>query len=225
MDFINRPEVVSAVQLRPDTWSEVCELAHRLHLEIRGGFLDGGGNLAMTPPPDIENPQMGAILSNPHLNQRMVKEGDWIAGTRPSRKILILTNDEFLAHYRPLDEAWAGVRDAIEPPSPKPSGEGLLKKLRDLDDDKRLSDSRFREVLRRVLDLYEKTWSKHRRCDVCGWPLASDEKDGCVPGNCSYRPAQGSTEWHRIRARRDELKREHDEFMAVAGKLLGEETA
>lgn len=26
------------------------------------------------------------------------------------------------------------------------------------------------------------------RCDVCGWPLAKDPKDGCVEGNCSQRP-------------------------------------
>ncbi len=31
------------------------------------------------------------------------------------------------------------------------------------------------------------------KCPVCGWPLASTAKEGCVPGNCSYRgsdPAQ-----------------------------------
>ncbi len=26
------------------------------------------------------------------------------------------------------------------------------------------------------------------RCDVCGWPLATNVTDGCVPGNCSQRP-------------------------------------
>jgi hypothetical protein len=26
------------------------------------------------------------------------------------------------------------------------------------------------------------------RCAVCGWPLTTDIKDGCVRGNCSQRP-------------------------------------
>jgi hypothetical protein len=26
------------------------------------------------------------------------------------------------------------------------------------------------------------------RCDVCGWPLREQMKDGCVKGNCSMRP-------------------------------------
>lgn len=27
------------------------------------------------------------------------------------------------------------------------------------------------------------------RCRVCGWPLAESADRGCVPGNCSQRPA------------------------------------
>lgn len=27
------------------------------------------------------------------------------------------------------------------------------------------------------------------RCQVCGWPLVERIEDGCVPGNCSMRPA------------------------------------
>lgn len=27
-----------------------------------------------------------------------------------------------------------------------------------------------------------------KRCPICEWPLADDPKDGCVEGNCSYRP-------------------------------------
>lgn len=27
------------------------------------------------------------------------------------------------------------------------------------------------------------------RCPVCGWPLRADVTLGCVPGNCSMRPA------------------------------------
>ena len=45
------------------------------------------------------------------------------------------------------------------------------------------------------------------RCEVCGWTLARTAEDGCVPGNCSYRPADGSLEAARIRNRRAELAR------------------
>jgi hypothetical protein len=41
-----------------------------------------------------------------------------------------------------------------------------------------------------------------RRCRICGWHLALDRKDGCVAGDCSYRPAQGSDEWSVICLRR-----------------------
>jgi hypothetical protein len=26
------------------------------------------------------------------------------------------------------------------------------------------------------------------RCERCGWPLADNPKEGCIPGNCSMRP-------------------------------------
>ena len=43
------------------------------------------------------------------------------------------------------------------------------------------------------------------RCQVCDWPLAESADNGCVTGNCSYRPEQGSPEWHRIERRRAAL--------------------
>lgn len=43
------------------------------------------------------------------------------------------------------------------------------------------------------------------RCPVCDWPLASTLKDGCVPGNCAYRPDPDSTEGRRIAERRRQL--------------------
>ena len=39
------------------------------------------------------------------------------------------------------------------------------------------------------------------RCPRCGWPLAKSIREGCVPGNCSYRPKEGSEEWKRMRDR------------------------
>ena len=26
------------------------------------------------------------------------------------------------------------------------------------------------------------------RCPVCNWPMKEKMEDGCIPGNCSYRP-------------------------------------
>jgi len=43
------------------------------------------------------------------------------------------------------------------------------------------------------------------RCDVCGWPLAQRREDGCVPGDCAYRPHEGTDEWFRIKARREAI--------------------
>lgn len=39
------------------------------------------------------------------------------------------------------------------------------------------------------------------RCYVCGWPLAASRKQGCVAGDCSYRPLQGTPEHDRIKDR------------------------
>ena len=48
--------------------------------------------------------------------------------------------------------------------------------------------------------------SKETRCEICGWPLGKSLEDGCIPGNCSYRPGYGSPEYYRIKARIEELK-------------------
>lgn len=42
-------------------------------------------------------------------------------------------------------------------------------------------------------------------CEVCGWTLAESREKGCVQGDCSYRPTDGTDEWFRIRARREAL--------------------
>jgi len=49
-----------------------------------------------------------------------------------------------------------------------------------------------------------------KRCEICDWPLATRIEDGCVPGNCSYRPKEGSDEHRRIRERRESLARGED---------------
>ena len=43
------------------------------------------------------------------------------------------------------------------------------------------------------------------RCPICCWPLAKSREEGCVLGDCSYRPDRGSPEWHRIQRNRQAL--------------------
>jgi hypothetical protein len=38
--------------------------------------------------------------------------------------------------------------------------------------------------------------------------MAERMEDGCVPGNCSYRPEQNSPEWYRIQRNRQALAEE-----------------
>jgi hypothetical protein len=45
------------------------------------------------------------------------------------------------------------------------------------------------------------------RCVICDWPIAERREEGCVPGDCSYRPCEGSAEWYRIKQRRADLAR------------------
>lgn len=45
-------------------------------------------------------------------------------------------------------------------------------------------------------------------CPICDWPLRQSVDEGCVVGNCSYRPEQGSPEYHRIQQRKQRLAEE-----------------
>ena len=36
------------------------------------------------------------------------------------------------------------------------------------------------------------------RCAICSFPLAASADKGCVIGNCSYRPHEGTAEHERI---------------------------
>lgn len=57
-----------------------------------------------------------------------------------------------------------------------------------------------------------KPWQpREGRCDICDWTLAESRDKGCVPGDCSYRPTEGTDEWLRIKARRVEVERQRVE--------------
>lgn len=47
---------------------------------------------------------------------------------------------------------------------------------------------------------------QHARCPVCDWLMAPSADEGCVPGNCCYRPEYGSPEYRQIQERRRELQ-------------------
>jgi hypothetical protein len=59
------------------------------------------------------------------------------------------------------------------------------------------------EINRRLAALTEAAQEKPdpTRCVVCGWPLAESRKQGCVAGDCSYRPTPGTPEHDRIKDR------------------------
>jgi hypothetical protein len=42
------------------------------------------------------------------------------------------------------------------------------------------------------------------RCPICDWPLAASTREGCVAGNCSYRPSDPA-EQARLRLRRRDV--------------------
>jgi hypothetical protein len=46
--------------------------------------------------------------------------------------------------------------------------------------------------------------TERQRCPVCDWPMAETQAEGCVPGDCSYRP-DDPTEQRRISERRKAL--------------------
>ena len=39
------------------------------------------------------------------------------------------------------------------------------------------------DIAKRVED-----WLSRGRCGACGWTLAASASEGCVPGDCAYRP-------------------------------------
>lgn len=59
------------------------------------------------------------------------------------------------------------------------------------------------------------------RCPICCWPLAATREDGCVPGDCSYRPREGSDEWHRIQRNRKALTERQSHRLDPEGGIPG----
>ena len=78
MKFKKKPVIIDAVQLRWDTWSEMCEHADVGGLQNgkpEGGFVNIDGSFTDTPKTD--NAKMG--LAIPTLEGLMIEsENDWI---------------------------------------------------------------------------------------------------------------------------------------------------
>lgn len=59
------------------------------------------------------------------------------------------------------------------------------------------------------------------RCEICGWPLVWDPKDGCVDGNCSYRPREDTDEWRRVQRNRKALAEKQSRRLDPEGGIPG----
>lgn len=59
-------------------------------------------------------------------------------------------------------------------------------------------------MIRSLSEVVEST--KKLQCPICGWPLEDSIEKGCIPGNCSYRPAEGSDEYRRIEKRKEDIQ-------------------
>lgn len=53
---------------------------------------------------------------------------------------------------------------------------------------------------KRLID--EAKTSTPERCPICEWPLADSREKGCVTGDCSFRPRDGTYDYYRIKERR-----------------------
>lgn len=63
------------------------------------------------------------------------------------------------------------------------------------------------------------------RCLVCDWPYAESREQGCAPGDCSYRPTEGTDEHRRITARRAALSLTPKEMEHIASRDMGSSVA
>jgi hypothetical protein len=53
-------------------------------------------------------------------------------------------------------------------------------------------------------------WFPDDRCQVCGWPLAKSRDQGCVVGDCSFRPQEGTESYRITQLRRKALAERAD---------------
>lgn len=59
------------------------------------------------------------------------------------------------------------------------------------------------------------------RCSVCNWPFSTSGGGCAAPDACGYRPSQGSPEWPRLHAKREQVTR----ALAARAALLAALTA
>jgi hypothetical protein len=94
-------------------------------------------------------------------------------------------------------EKWIEYREGLIAVGLKPeSDRAMLKEASNCADAMREWRSANRPPLPPASDLDKP------RCEICDWPLSESADHGCVPGNCSYRPREGTAEHRRIQDRR-----------------------
>lgn len=73
------------------------------------------------------------------------------------------------------------------------------------------------------MTLHVSTDPRFNRCLPCGFPLKASAADGCVPGDCSFRPSSpgDQAEWEATSARRDQAQEIFDAIRATLVEFLG----
>lgn len=78
MKFRKKPVVIEAVQLRWDTWNDICDFVPRPWFE-RGVYLDESGEVL---PDDKSSGRIGLLINTLESNQitgsLLATQGDWI---------------------------------------------------------------------------------------------------------------------------------------------------
>jgi hypothetical protein len=121
-------------------------------------------------------------------------------------------------------KAWGGVAGLREILSTKfAPADGLMIEAKDPEQlylEREAAETKAKlEQWNRESRLLTGTVEEPARCPVCDWPLAATVAEGCVPGNCSYRPPEGTSEYQRIKERRKSLREIEAEVAALQPTL------
>lgn len=110
MQYRKKPVVIEAIQLRWDTWNEVCDFMQESR-EIRGGWVHpetGEFTEGNAPPGDLSatDAHIGVILITTHGEEAIARQGDWIIPDSKPGTFYPCKDDVFQATYEPvLDES------------------------------------------------------------------------------------------------------------------------
>lgn len=174
-------------------FAESAPVRHVVPAAVRAfveSFSDKDGYVVPRSPPDERMPD------------RLIREIETLRAARAAIDSLD-KGSEPARYVVGVDEA--GGLDTCAAVMTKVGDDGVIQVL--AEGHGRTADDAFRECLRSALDTPPSISraavpESPARCEVCGWPLAESREKGCVDGDCSYRPADGTDEGRRIHARR-----------------------